>query len=100
MEGMFQQPPLRVPDATVALGVRITAQALQQQLGQIAPMWQSATQIVAKKTPQQPLDPAVQKTFEAAMAEIQRKTQVDQNDAKLAQAEFGIKQAEMQFNQR
>lgn len=100
MEEMFQQPAPRVPDATVALGVRITAQALQQQLMQIAPMWQAATQIVAKKTPQQPLDPAVQKTFEAAMAEIQRKTQVDQNDAKLAQAEFGLKQTDAQFNQQ
>ena len=100
MEEMFQQPAPHVPDATIALGVRVTAQALQQQVTQLTPMWQMATQIVAKKTPQQPLDPAVQKTFEAAMAEIQRKSQVDQREGQLAMAEFSLKQAEAQFNQQ
>jgi hypothetical protein len=36
-------------------------------------MFQQAGQLIAQKTPQPPIDPAVQKTFEAAMAEVQRK---------------------------
>jgi DNA anti-recombination protein RmuC len=45
---------------------------------QIAQELQQAQQIVASKMPQPPLDPAIQKTFEAAMAEIERKKLVDQ----------------------
>ena len=47
---------------------------------------QQAAQVVQAKTPQPPTDPAVQKTFEAAMAEIDRKKQYDAEKLKLEQS--------------
>lgn len=83
-----QQPKVRLPDDTIALGVQVGDIVLRHQLNQIGPMWQQAFQVVQKKSPQQPLDPAIAKTFEAAMAEIQRKTAVDKSDAQIAMQKF------------
>lgn len=64
-------------EMTMAEGSEFAMAQLQQQVGNLAPMLQQAADIVQKKMPQPPVDPAVQKTFEAAMAEIERKKQVD-----------------------
>lgn len=93
-------PKIRVPDQTIALGVQVSAPFLQAQLQQIAPLWQQAFQIVQKKSPQQPIDPAVQKTFEAAMAEIQRKTQVDQVTAQRDMQKLQLEAQDQQFTQQ
>lgn len=65
------------PDQVAALASNMAAQQIGQQMQQLTPLLQQAGQIVGQKSPQPPVDPAVQKTFEAAMAEIQRKTKAD-----------------------
>lgn len=100
MEEEFQAPQVRIPDQIIDLGVQVTQQSLHQALAPLAPIWKMAAQIVNAKSPQQPVDPAVQKTFEAAMAEIQRKTQDDAARAKRSDQELMMKQQEMGFNQQ
>lgn len=100
MQEENQNPRVKVPDAAVALGVQTIAQPFNQQVQSIMQLWAMANKIVAAKTPQPQIDPAVQKTYEAAMAEIQRKTQVDQTDAARAQNELMLKQAQQQFEQQ
>lgn len=73
----------------MAEGSEFAMQQIQQMMGNLTPMLQQAAQIVQSKMPQPPVDPAVQKTFEAAMAEIERKKAAD------AQM-FQLKQGEMQ----
>lgn len=90
-------PMVHLPDATIALGAQVGNPVLVQQLNQIGPMWQQAFQVVQKKSPQAPLDPAIAKTFEAAMAEIQRKTQVDQADAQRNMQELQLKAQQFQL---
>jgi len=58
-----------------------TQQFMMQLLKDVAPMMQQAAQIVQQKAPQPPMDPAIQKTFEAAMADIKRKA--DESAARL-----------------
>jgi hypothetical protein len=70
-------------ESTMTEGAEFALQQLQQALPQLAPMLQQAAQTVQQKMPQPPVDPAVQKTFEAAMAEIERKKQVDQQNAQI-----------------
>lgn len=89
-----KQLPTLTHDAIVAQGSQIANSILQQQLQAIAPVWQKAFQIVNAKTPQQPVDPAIQKTFEAAMAEIKRKAARDEEDVKLEQAKQKLAQDE------
>lgn len=99
MEEINQPAKVSVPDEIIALGVEITSNALRQNLGEIAQLWQQAQQVVASKSPQQPIDPAVQKTYEAAMAEIQRKQQVDATSAQLSKAKLDIENQRLQFEQ-
>jgi len=75
-------------EMTVAEGSEFAMQQLQKDLANLGPSMAQAAQIVQKKMPQPPVDPAVQKTFEAAMAEIERKKAVDQADAKRKDAEL------------
>ena len=58
------------PEGPIAL---VTSLAQTVPCGLVA----QAAQIVQQKMPQPPVDPAVQKTFEAAMAEVKRKTDAD-----------------------
>lgn len=95
-----QNTQVKVPDAAVALGVRAVAQNFNSQVQSVMQLWAMASKIVAAKTPQQPIDPAVQKTYEAAMAEIQRKSQSDQAMHSLSQNELVLKQAQQQFEQQ
>lgn len=66
--------------------------SISKTLEGLLPMIQQAQQVVQKAQPQPPVDPAIQKTFEAAMAEINRKTQVDQ-------AENARKDSQLKFDQ-
>ena len=67
----------------------------------IAPMFKQAAQIVQSKTPPPPMDPAIKATFDAAMAEIQRKERESQArlefDAKKLSGEGQLAQAELQM---
>lgn len=99
MNEMYQPQKVSVPDDVIALGVEITTRSLQQNISEIAPLWQQATQIVMSKSPQPQVDMAVQKTFEAAMADIQRKQQVDMNNAKMDQMRLMVERERMQADQ-
>jgi hypothetical protein len=84
------------PDKIAMLASNMAAQQIGQIAQALGPLMQQAGEIVGKKMPQPQVDPAVQKTFEAAMAEIKRKTDydtatLDMNKSKLA--------SEQQFNQ-
>lgn len=77
------------PDAIATMASNMAAQNIAQVAQQLTPLLQQAGQVVAQKSPQPPVDPAVQKTFEAAMAEIQRKTQADQQRLAFDQQKAG-----------
>lgn len=78
MPGMQPQQPLMAPpDGVIAQGTKIALAGIQQQLGPVIQMLGMAYQVATKKMPQPPMDPAVDATFKAAMAEIERKKQVD-----------------------
>jgi hypothetical protein len=64
-------------EQVMAQGAAFAGAQLAQQLPQLAQQLSQAAQVVQSKMPQPPVDPAVQKTFEAAMAEIERKKVVD-----------------------
>lgn len=67
----------------------------------IAPMFKQAAQIVQSKTPPPPMDPAIKATFDAAMAEVNRKKEESQArlqfDATKLQGEGQLAQAELQM---
>ena len=84
------------PDQVASLASNMAAQQIGAQMQQLTPLLQQAGQVVAQKMPQPPVDPAVQKTFEAAMAEIERKKA---NDAQVLQFEQQKAQADSQANQ-
>lgn len=100
MQEENQNPRIKVPDAAVALGVQAVAQPFNAQVQSIMQLWGMASKIVAAKSPQPQIDPAVQKTFEAAMAETQRRAQLDQMNSQQAQRDFALKQSDQQFNQQ
>jgi len=81
------------PDQLSLIAAMKAQEANQQTMQGLLPIIAEATKIVQSKQPPPPLDPAIQKTFEAAMAEIQRKSQVDQ-------ATQQLKLQEMQFDQQ
>jgi len=66
----------------------------------LMPIIQEASQIVQSKMPPPQVDPAIQKTFEAAMAEIQRKAQVDQANQQLKKQEMAFDQQMKQQEQQ
>jgi hypothetical protein len=83
-------------EMTMAQATTEAMQLLQQQIGQqLVQQLQQAAQIVQSKMPTPPVDPAVQKTFEAAMAKTESDERVAM--AKL-QAESQIKQAQIQLD--
>ena len=79
-------------DAVIAQSAQQAGQMLQQQMPQLPQMLEQAAQVVQGKMPKPPVDPAVEKTFEAAMAEIERKKQVDMQNAHLEQAKLASNQ--------
>jgi hypothetical protein len=84
-------------EMTMAEAAVGSMQILNQQLGQaVVQQLTQAAEIVQQKMPQPQVDPAVQKTFEAAMAEIERKKAADVEGLKLKQAEMN---GETQFQQ-
>lgn len=72
-----------------------------QLIGPIAPMFQQAVQIAQSKAPPPPMDPAIKATFDAAMAEVNRKKEEAQArlqfDAQKLQGEGQLAQAELQM---
>jgi len=70
----------------------------------LLPIIAEASKIVQSKQPPPQVDPAIQKTFEAAMAEIERKKAVDQSTQQLKMQELQLdqqqKQAEAQQKQK
>lgn len=93
------QQPGASPDQLALAAAMQTQQATSQIDQQLLPMLQEATKLVQSKSPPPQVDPAVQKTFEAAMANIEAKKAADaaanqlavqkHNDEMLArQAEF------------
>lgn len=99
-----QDEPLN-PDKIAMAASNIAAQQIGQEMQQLTPLLQQAGQIVAAKMPQPPVDPAVQKTFEAAMAEIERKKKADadrltldqQQSANAAAAEQAAQESKAQL---
>lgn len=83
-------------ESVIADGAAFALRELQRIMPEFPQMLQQAAQTVQGKMPQAPVDPAVQKTFEAAMAEIQRKAQESQSHMQL---EVQKLQADMQFKQ-
>lgn len=75
------QNPSISPDQVSLLAAMKAQEANSQTAQGLLPILQQVAQIVQSKQSQPPVDPAIQKTFEAAMAEIQRKTAVDQAEA-------------------
>jgi len=69
------------PDALASMANNVAAQSLQQMSQTVGPLLQQAGQVLSAKMPQPPIDPAIQKTFEASMAEIKRKA--DESAARL-----------------
>ena len=80
---------MQMPDAgpdEIALQAAMMAQnATSEAANALLPLLQDAGKIVQSKMPPPQVDPAIQKTFEAAMAEIDRKKAVDQANQTLAQ---------------
>lgn len=64
-----------MPDQLAIAAITLAHSQVGDQMGDLMQMFEQANQVVQQKTPPPPTDPAVQKTFEAAMAEIQRKSQ-------------------------
>jgi hypothetical protein len=62
----------QLPDQAALQGIAMAHQMIGAQMGELRSMFEQADQVVKQKTPPPPVDPAIQKTFEAAMAEIQR----------------------------
>lgn len=77
MKAMRGGNQLGSEELIMAEGSEFALQELSRQLENLAPQLAQAAQIVQQKMPQPPVDPAVQKTFEAAMAEVKRKTDAD-----------------------
>lgn len=75
-------------EMVMAEGSEFAMQQIGQQMQQLVPMLQKAAEVVKQKMPQPPVDPAVQKTFEAAMAEIERKKAVDAQNIQTEQAKI------------
>lgn len=65
------------PDQAAMLAAMQTQKAFAAEEQMLLPLLQEAQQVVQSKMPPPPVDPAVQKTFEAAMAEIKRKADAD-----------------------
>lgn len=82
--------PEMSPDQLAVQASMKAIDAMSEWQQAIAKEMQQAQQVVQSKMPPPPVDPAVQKTFEAAMAEINRKAQLDQaeNKRKDAQQRF------------
>jgi hypothetical protein len=63
-------------------------QIIDQQFQQIMPMLQQVQQLAQQYAPKPPQDPAIAATMQAAMAEIDRKKQLDQAKLQLQQLEI------------
>lgn len=89
-------------DQVAAEAAMVAQQTLAPDMQKLAPLVQQASQIVAQRTPQPPIDPAVQKTFEATMADIQRKAQESQANLQFEMQKFqatnAMEQQQQQFD--
>lgn len=87
---MMQPPqPPRMPDQLAVAAITLAHNQVGEGMGELMQMFEQANQVVQQKSPPPPTDPAVQKTFEAAMAEIQRKSQESQ-----ARLQFDMQKAQ------
>lgn len=66
------------PEMAIAQAAEFASAEMAKLAAQLAPMLKKASEVVDSKMPKPQGDPAVQKTFEAAMAEIQRKQKADE----------------------
>lgn len=98
-------------DMAIAKATQFAAEQFAQLAQQLNPAFEEAAQIVQSKMPQPPGDPAVEKTFEAAMAEIERKKQADKqahdlalqkhnDEQELAAAERAAEERNLEFEKR
>lgn len=76
------------PDQMALMASMKSQEATSQTIQGLMPLIQEATKIVQSKQPPPPIDPAIQKTFEAAMAEITRKTEMDKAENARKDAEL------------
>lgn len=84
------------PDAVAHQGLALADQEIAKHLTPIMPMLQQAMQIATASAPKPPLDPSSQAAIQIGMAEIQRKTQMDQATLQADQAKM---QGDMQYDQ-
>lgn len=80
-------------DIAIAKSSKFAAEKFAEIAKQLNPGFEQAAKIVQDKMPQPPGDPAVEKTFEAAMAEIERKKQADKLAHDLATQKHNDEQA-------
>jgi hypothetical protein len=78
------QQPGASPDQLALAAAMQTQQATSRMDQQLLPLLQQATQVVQSKQPPPPMDPAVDATFKAAMANIDAKKAADDASNKLA----------------
>jgi hypothetical protein len=78
------QQPGASPDQLALAAAMQTQQATSQMDQQLLPLLQQAAQVVQSKQPPPPMDPAVDATFKAAMANIDAKKAADDASNKLA----------------
>lgn len=100
MVAVAQYPELG-PDQLALVAAMQAQQATSATDQQLIPLLQQAMQVVQSKQAPPQVDPAVQKTFEAAMAEIERKRALDQANTQLKAQELqqtaAFKQQELQM---
>lgn len=70
-------------EMAMAEGAEYASKAMSEAASQLAPALAQAAKVVQSKMPQPPQDPAVEKTFQAAMANVQRQQQADQANNQL-----------------
>lgn len=87
------------PEKSVADAAGEAMRHLNEVLPNLAKQLADAQELVAKKMPQPPQDPAVTATLQAAMAETERRKAVDAQTFQFKQAEFARQQQMDKFQQ-
>lgn len=81
-ESVMQTPTRQLEEIMARVNMQVLAQ-LQKMLEPLAPKIAQIQQMAQQFTPPPPMDPAVDATFKAAMAEIERKKQRDQQELQM-----------------
>ena len=89
--------PGQSPDQMSMQAAMMAQDQVSQTAQGLLPLLQEAQQIVQKKMPQPPMDPAIKATFDAAMAEINRKAAVDKANMQRENAKVAAEQQASQM---